>query len=96
MHLAPPGCEPTCIERWFGQRDNTHVTTTLRIVDYDLKARTERLRINLLVREFETNGKAAHTTAATANRCSRSARRKSTACATNSITALTPRLNFVN
>lgn len=60
MHLAPPGCEPTCIERWFGQRDNTHVTTTLRIVDYDLKARTERLRINLLVREFETNGKAAH------------------------------------
>ena len=58
MHLAPPGCEPTCIERWFGQRDNTHVTTTLRIVDYDLKARTERLRINLLVREFETNGKA--------------------------------------
>jgi SAM-dependent methyltransferase len=60
MHLAPPGCDPTCIERWTGQRDNTHVTTTLRIVDYDLKARTERLRISLLVREFERNGKASN------------------------------------
>jgi SAM-dependent methyltransferase len=60
MHLAPPGCDPVCIERWIGQRDNTHVTTTLRIVDYNLKQRWERLRINLLVREFSKNGKSQH------------------------------------
>ena len=91
MHLAPPGCDPTCIERWTGQRDNTHVTTTLRIVDYDLKARTERLRINLLVREFETNGKTKHGARATANHCFPNAPPRCTACATSSITALTRR-----
>lgn len=59
FHLAPPGIEPYGIERWTGERGNTHVTTTLRIVASDLKRRVERLRISVLVREFGRNGHAA-------------------------------------
>jgi SAM-dependent methyltransferase len=56
LHLAPPGIEPYCVERWTGQRGNTKVTTTLRIVASDSKRRVERLRINVLVRELGRNG----------------------------------------
>jgi SAM-dependent methyltransferase len=56
LHLAPPGIEPLGIERWVGERGRTHVTTTLRIVGSDAKRRVERLRINLLVRQFSRNG----------------------------------------
>lgn len=57
LHLAPPDADPLCVERWVGERDQTHVTTTLRIVDYNQRRRVERLRISLLVREFSANGK---------------------------------------
>ncbi len=56
LHLAPPGVEPYCVERWTGQRGQTKVTTTLRIVASDSKRRVERLRINVLVRELGQNG----------------------------------------
>jgi SAM-dependent methyltransferase len=53
LHLAPPDAEPLCIERWFGERGNIKVTTTLRVTASSRKTRLERLRINVLVREFE-------------------------------------------
>ncbi|HTQ38462.1 MAG TPA: class I SAM-dependent methyltransferase [Pirellulales bacterium] len=58
LHLAPPDAEPLGMERWVGQRGRTHVTTTLRVVDSKPKQRVERLRINLLVRQFSGNGHA--------------------------------------
>jgi SAM-dependent methyltransferase len=61
MHLAPPDCEPLCIEKWIGERDNIRVTTTLRVTQSSRKTRLERLRISVLVREFTSakfaNGK---------------------------------------
>jgi SAM-dependent methyltransferase len=57
LHLAPPGIDPLCVERWTGERGRTKITTTLRIVASDLKRRVERLRISVLVREFGKNGK---------------------------------------
>jgi len=56
LHLAPPDIDPLGIERWTGERGRTKVTTTLRIVASDAKRRVERLRINVLVREFGRNG----------------------------------------
>src|SRR5579871_5504670 len=56
LHLAPPELDPLGIERWTGQRGRTHVTTTLRVIASDVKRRVERLRINLLVREYSQNG----------------------------------------
>ncbi|HEY2827459.1 MAG TPA: class I SAM-dependent methyltransferase [Pirellulales bacterium] len=60
LHLAPPGIEPYCVERWTGERGRTKVTTTLRIVASDSKRRVERLRINVLVREFGSNSNGKH------------------------------------
>jgi SAM-dependent methyltransferase len=61
MHLAPPDCEPLCIEKWIGERNNIRVTTTLRVTQSSRKTRLERLRISVLVREFASpkfaNGK---------------------------------------
>ncbi len=54
MHLAPLDSEPLCIERWYGERGRIKVTTTLRVTQSSRKTRLERLRINVLVREFET------------------------------------------
>jgi SAM-dependent methyltransferase len=62
LHLAPPGIEPYCIERWTGERGRTKVTTTLKIVASDRKRRVERLRINVLVREFGRNSNGKHLT----------------------------------
>ncbi len=53
MHLAPMDADPLCVERWFGERGNIKVTTTLRVTQSSRKTRLERLRINVLVREFE-------------------------------------------
>jgi SAM-dependent methyltransferase len=53
LHLAPPDVDPMGIERWVGERGRTKVTTTLRVVASDVKRRVERLRINLLVRQFD-------------------------------------------
>jgi SAM-dependent methyltransferase len=58
MHLAPPDIADLCTERWFGKRDNIHVTTTLRVIASSRKTRLERLRISVLVKEFQTNGHA--------------------------------------
>jgi ubiquinone/menaquinone biosynthesis C-methylase UbiE len=52
LHLAPPDCEPLCVEKWIGERGNTRVTTTLRVTQSSRKTRLERLRISVLVREF--------------------------------------------
>ncbi len=67
MHLAPPDADPLCIERWYGERGNIKVTTTLRVTQSSRKTRLERLRINVVVREFEKHhasnghaGRAAH------------------------------------
>jgi SAM-dependent methyltransferase len=57
FHLAPADLDPLGTERWVGQRGRTHVTTTLQVIASDAKRRVERLRINLLVREFAKNGK---------------------------------------
>jgi SAM-dependent methyltransferase len=56
LHLAPPGIEPLGMERWVGQRGRTHVTTTLRVIASNPRQRVERLKINLLVRQFSRNG----------------------------------------
>ncbi|HZZ27769.1 MAG TPA: class I SAM-dependent methyltransferase [Pirellulales bacterium] len=56
LHLAPPDAEPLGMERWVGQRGRTHVTSTLRVIASDEKRRVERLRINLLVRQYGRNG----------------------------------------
>jgi SAM-dependent methyltransferase len=56
LHLAPPDIADFCTERWIGERDNIHVTTTLRVIESSRKKRLERLRISVLVKEFETNG----------------------------------------
>jgi hypothetical protein len=66
LHMAPPGCDPYCIERWYGRRGNIHVGTTLRVTASDLKQRVERIRISVLVRELasgdmSSNGKHAAT-----------------------------------
>jgi SAM-dependent methyltransferase len=58
MHLAPPDIADFCTERWFGKRDNIHVTTTLRVIASSRKTRLERLRISVLVKEFSSNGHA--------------------------------------
>jgi hypothetical protein len=50
--MAPPGCDPYCIERWYGSRGNIHVGTTLRVTASNLKQRVERIRISVLVREL--------------------------------------------
>ncbi|MCC7084538.1 MAG: class I SAM-dependent methyltransferase [Pirellulales bacterium] len=57
MHLAPHDIADFCIERWSGRRDNIHVTTTLRVIASSRQTRLERLRISVLVKEFEQNGK---------------------------------------
>jgi len=59
LHLAPPDVDPMGMERWVGLRGRTQVTTTLRVIASDAKRRVERLRINLLVRQFNRslNGK---------------------------------------
>jgi hypothetical protein len=53
LHLAPPDCDPICIERWYGRRGRIHVGTTLRVVASDPRRRVERLRISVLVREID-------------------------------------------
>jgi SAM-dependent methyltransferase len=52
LHLAPPDCDPICIERWYGRRGRIHVGTTLRVVATDPRRRVERLRISVLVRQL--------------------------------------------
>ncbi len=59
MHLAPPDIADLCTERWFGKRDNLHVTTTLRVIASSRKTRLERLRICVHVKEFTANGHSA-------------------------------------
>ena len=58
LHLAPPDIDDFCIERWFGKRDNLHVSTTLRVTESSRKKRLERLRISVLVKEFPSKAAA--------------------------------------
>jgi len=51
LHLLPPGADESCIERWTARRGATRVTTTLRVTSSDRRARIERLRVCMLVRE---------------------------------------------
>jgi len=75
LHLAPPDCDPICVERWYGRRGRIHVGTTLRVVATDPRRRVERLRISVLVRELNGrkhnevngNGSARHSSRTRAN-----------------------------
>ncbi len=80
LHLAPPGIEPYCVERWTGQRGRTKVTTTLSIVGSDTKRRVERLRINVLVREFRRNGNSSRNGHPNGKAPGREAKRKVSPC----------------
>lgn len=51
LHLLPPDADESCIERWTARRGTTRVTTTLRVTASDRRARIERLRVCMLVRE---------------------------------------------
>lgn len=58
LHLAPLDIADLCTERWFGKRDDIHVSTTLRVIASSRKTRLERLRISVLVKDFGANGHA--------------------------------------
>ncbi len=50
FHLLPPDASEECTERWTQKRGGTCVTTTLRVIASNRRARVERLRISMLAR----------------------------------------------
>lgn len=50
FHLLPPDADEECIERWSAKHGKTKVTMTLRVLDFDRRARLETIRFSLRVR----------------------------------------------
>ena len=53
LHVMPPDADEHCIERWRAKKGKTQVSYTLRVVDWQPKARLERLRVSMLIRKGE-------------------------------------------
>jgi SAM-dependent methyltransferase len=53
LHVMPPDADEHCIERWRAKSGKTQVSYTLRVVDWNLKTRLERLRVSMLIRKGE-------------------------------------------
>ena len=53
FHLLPPDADEECTERWTAKHGRTHVTTTLRVLDFDRRKRIEKIRFSLRVRSGE-------------------------------------------
>jgi SAM-dependent methyltransferase len=50
LHLLPPDVSEESHERWTASHGHTHVTATLRVLQFDRRRRLERLRLCLCVR----------------------------------------------
>lgn len=53
LHVMPPDADEHCIERWRAKKGKTQVSYTLRVVDWQRRARLERLRVSMLIRKGE-------------------------------------------
>lgn len=47
FHLIPMDADPECTERWKASHGGTNVSVTLKVVDFDRRARQERLRVSI-------------------------------------------------
>ena len=96
LHMAPPGCDPYCIERWYGRRGNIHVGTTLRVTASNLKERVERIRISVLVRELasgENSSSGKH--AAAKNGASKNGVAKKSSASKNGVASVTAKSRVI-
>lgn len=47
FHLIPMDADPECTERWKASSGGTKLNVTLRVIDFDRKAREEMLRVSI-------------------------------------------------
>ncbi len=47
FHLIPMDADPECTERWTAKHGGTKVNVTLKVIDFDRKARQEMLRVSV-------------------------------------------------
>tara|TARA_R110002049_G_scaffold72490_6_gene187432 strand:- start:136341 stop:137078 length:738 start_codon:yes stop_codon:yes gene_type:complete len=47
FHLIPMDADPECTERWKAKHGGTTVNVTLKVIDFDRKARREMLRVSV-------------------------------------------------
>ncbi|QDU27522.1 hypothetical protein ETAA8_26100 [Anatilimnocola aggregata] len=50
LHLLPPDADEESLERWTAVKGKTKVVFTLRVLDFNRRARVEKLRATMLVR----------------------------------------------
>lgn len=55
FHLIPMDADPECTERWTAKDGGTKLSCTLKVIDFDRKARKEMLRIS--IKATRKNGK---------------------------------------
>lgn len=53
LHVMPHDADDHCIERWKVKKGKTQVSFTLQVVEWQQRARLERLRVSMLIRKGE-------------------------------------------
>lgn len=51
LHLLPPDADEESLERWTAYKGQTKVVFTLRVLDFNRRARLEKMRATMLVRQ---------------------------------------------